>query len=193
MATIKKSAVAKAKDLKELRNLAAKAKVKFLGLKKADLIDALNKVATDDIKPVKVKKVKGLKKEAEAKPAKVKKEKAPAVKKERVLVSDKDMKAIDKYDTKKAKVITLRELGYSIHAIGEAVDLHPTNVSRYIREAGLSTSKVTVPEERKNRIKATIASKKPDAAPAKVKAVAVKDKKADAKPAVKKEKAVAKK
>ena len=62
--------------------------------------------------------------------------------------------------TKKAKVITLREKGYSIAVIAEATDLHPTNVSRYIRDAGLSTSTVKVPAERISRIKATIASKK---------------------------------
>jgi hypothetical protein len=52
--------------------------------------------------------------------------------------------------------------------------MHPTNVSRYIREAGLSTSKVTVPEERKARIKATIAAKKGEKTPAAKKAAAKK-------------------
>jgi len=110
--------------------------------------------------------VKKAKKEAEAKPAGKKEKKAaakkePAPKKERVAVNAKDSADIEKLDTKKAKVITLRERGYSIHSIAEAVDLHPTNVSRYIREAGLSTSTQTVPQERIDRIKATIAAKKP--------------------------------
>ena len=110
-------------------------------------------------KKSKVKKVKKAHKQAEnahAKPA-VKK---AADKKERKLVSAADMKEIEKYDTKKGKVITLREKEYSINAIGLAVGLHPTNVSRYIREAGLSTSVVKVPKERKDRIKATIAAHK---------------------------------
>ena len=38
--------------------------------------------------------------------------------------------------------------------------MHPTNVCRYLRDAGLSTSSVTVPEERKARIRQTIALKK---------------------------------
>jgi hypothetical protein len=162
---IKKSAVSKA-DTKELRALAATAGIKFIGKKTEDLRSELLKVAVDD----KAKPVKKAKKEGEAKPAGKKEKKAakkdPAPKKERVAVSAKDTADIEKLDTKKARVITLRERGYSIHSIAEAVDLHPTNVSRYIREAGLSTSTATVPQERKDRIKATIAAKKPAAAPA---------------------------
>ncbi len=163
---IKKSAVSKA-DTKELRALAATAGIKFIGKKTEDLRSELLKVAVDD----KAKPVKKAKKEGEAKPAGKKEKKAaakkePAPKKERVAVSAKDTADIEKLDTKKARVITLRERGYSIHSIAEAVDLHPTNVSRYIREAGLSTSTATVPQERKDRIKATIAAKKPKAAAA---------------------------
>lgn len=158
---IKKSAVSKA-DTKELRALAATAGIKFIGKKTEDLRSELLKVAVDD----NAKPVKKAKKEAEAKPAGKKEKKAaakkePAPKKERVAVNAKDRADIEKLDTKKAKVITLRERGYSIHSIAEAVDLHPTNVSRYIREAGLSTSTQTVPQERIDRIKATIAAKKP--------------------------------
>lgn len=179
---IKKSAVSKA-DTKELRALAATAGIKFIGKKTEDLRSELLKVAVDD----KVKPVKKAKKEAESKPAGKKEKKAaakkePAPKKERVAVNAKDSADIEKLDTKKAKVITLRERGYSIHSIAEAVDLHPTNVSRYIREAGLSTSTQTVPQERIDRIKATIAAKKPAPAAA-PKAAPVAKEKAPAKKA----------
>lgn len=151
---IRKSEVSKA-DTKELRSLAATAGIKFIGKKTDDLRTELMAVAVDDKKAAPVKKA--AKPGEKAKAAK----KEPAPKKERVPVSAKDLAVIEKLDTKKARVITLREKGYSIHAIAEATDLHPTNVSRYIREAGLSTSTVTVPEERKERIRATIATKNP--------------------------------
>lgn len=179
---IKKSAVASA-DTKELRALAATAGIKFIGKKIDDLRGELMNIAVDD----KAKPAKKAKKEPEAKPAKkAKKEtvKKEAVKKERVAVSAKDASDIAKLDTKKAKVITLRERNYSIHSIAEAVDLHPTNVSRYIREAGLSTSTATVPKERIDRIKATIAGKKKAAAPVKAATKAAAPKAA---PVVKKE------
>lgn len=162
---IRKSDVSKA-DTKELRALAATAGIKFIGKKTDDLRAELMAVAVDDKKAAPVKKA--AKPGEKAKAAK----KEPAPKKERVPVSAKDLAVIEKLDTKKARVITLREKGYSIHAIAEATDLHPTNVSRYIREAGLSTSTVTVPEERKERIRATIAAKNPTPKAAPVKKAA---------------------
>ena len=173
--SIKKSAVSAA-DTKELRSLAATAGVKFIGKKSEDLRKELLGIAVDDSKPAK-KVAKSAKKPAEKSAGK-----SESIRRE---VSEKDLKAIEKYDTKKAKVISLRELGYSINAIGEAVGLHPTNVSRYVRDAGLSTSTATVPAERIKRIKATIASKKP--AEKTVKAASVKA--APAKKEVKKAKA----
>ena len=149
---IRKSEVSKA-DTKELRALAATAGIKFIGKKTDDLRTELLAVAVDDKKAAPVKKA--------PKPGEKSKiaKKEPAPKKERIGVSAKDLAIAEKLDTKKARVITLREKGYSIHAIAEVTDLHPTNVSRYIREAGLSTSKIVVPEERKERIRATIAQR----------------------------------
>jgi hypothetical protein len=168
MSKIKKSAVETA-DTKELRSIATKAGIKFIGKKNDDLRKELLAIAEDDAKPA---KKAAAKKPAEKKPAgkkdAVKKDavKKEAVKKERVLVPEKRAKEVLALGSKKAQVITLREEGYPINAIAETVGMHPTNVSRYIREAGLSTSKVTVPEERKARIKATIAAKKGEKSPA---------------------------
>lgn len=159
MTKMTKSAVAAA-DGKALRAFASDRNVKYIGKKQEDLRAELMAMAEDD----KVKKEKGAAKSA-AKPA----EKAPAAKKEpapkkeRVSVSAADLAEIETMTTKKAKVITLRERKYSIHAIAEAVDLHPTNVSRYIRDAGLSTSTIVVPQERRDRIKASIALRKASA------------------------------
>lgn len=184
------SAVNSASDAKALRSLAAKAGIKFIGVSNENLKKQLVAVAEDDTKEVAAKgkaaPAKKAKKTGEPAKATAAKKAAPAKKAAAAPAPKKELSAADKgdiakLDTKKAKVITLRERGYSIHTIAEATDLHPTNVSRYIREAGLSTSKVTVPQERKDRIKATIASKKPA-----VKAVkAVAPKKAAAKPAAK--------
>ena len=161
---IKKAAVLKA-DVKELRALAATAKVKFIGKKTEDLRKELLKLAVDDTakKPAK----KAAKK---AEPAAGEK---PAARREPKLIGPDDVKAIEKFDTKKGKVITLRQRGFSIAEIAAAVTLHPTNVSRYIREAGMSTCKDKVPQERIDRIKATIASKK--GTTQKVKAAPVKE------------------
>lgn len=179
---IRKSEVSKA-DTKELRALAATAGIKFIGKKTDDLRAELMAVAVEDKKAAPLKKAPKPGKGTAAK-------KEPAPKKERVGVSAKDLAVIEKLDTKKARVITLREKGYSIHAIAEATDLHPTNVSRYIREAGLSTSTTVVPEERKERIRATIAAKNPAPKAAPVKKTAEKKTekktaKAAAKPAAK--------
>lgn len=176
--SIKKSAVASA-DTKELRSLAATAGIKFIGKKTEDLRKELSAVAVDDSKPS--KKVKKAAKPDEKAAGKAKKAAKKEVKKD---ISAADRAEANKFDTKKGKVITYRERGYSIHAIAEEVGLHPTNVSRYIREAGMSTSTTKVPQERIDRIRASIAAKKPVA-----KAVAVK---ATPKKEVKKEKAVAK-
>lgn len=191
--SIKKSAVAAA-DTKELRSLAAAAGIKFVGVKADDLRNQLNKIAVDDAKPAKKEKPaakKASKKDEpkagkKEKPAK-KEKKAAAPKREKKELTNKDLADLSKCETKKAKVITMRERGFSIAEISEATELHPTNVSRYIRVAGLSTSTATVPAERIQRIKASIAAKKAVHEPAKVKAAPVKaaDKKADKKPVVK--------
>lgn len=173
MSKIKKSAVEKA-DTKELRSLATAANIKFIGRKNDDVRKDLLAIAEDDsAKPAKkaTAKKEGEKKPAakkEAKPKAAKKEAAP--KKERVRVPEKRAAEILALGSKKQQVITLREEGYPINAIAEVVKMHPTNVSRYIRDAGLSTSTVTVPEERKARIKATIAAKKGEKTPSKPKA-----------------------
>lgn len=169
MSKIKKSAVEKA-DTKELRSMATAANIKFIGRKNDDVRKDLLAIAEDDsAKPAKKATAKKAtaKKEGEKKPA-AKKEAAP--KKERVRVPEKRAAEILALGSKKQQVITLREEGYPINAIAEVVKMHPTNVSRYIRDAGLSTSTVTVPEERKARIKATIAAKKGEKTPSKPKA-----------------------
>lgn len=155
----KKSAVENG-GTKELRSLAAQAGVKFIGKKTEDLRKELLAIAVDDDKKKTAKK-KTVTAKKEPKEAATEGTKQASNHKTRVPVSKEDLDEMsEKYDTKKAKTIALREKGYSIHAIGEAVDLHPTNVSRYIREAGLSTSTVKVPKERIERIKATKAEKK---------------------------------
>lgn len=181
---IKKAVVA------DLRTFAAKKKVKFIGKKTDELRAELLKFASDAKKaaPTNAAKATGKvgKKGATAPAAKggkvnatkkaespvkaekkveVKKEKAPAAPKERKVVArvmpdDAVLKELEKFDTKKGKVIHLRERGYSVNTIGIVVGMHPTNVSRYIRDAGLSTCSATVPQERKDRIKASIAAKK---------------------------------
>lgn len=170
--SIKKSEVTAAVT-RELRSLAARVGVKFIGKKTEDLRDELLAIAVDDVKPAKRAKkdpeaAAGTKAVKAPKEPKAKKEPAPkkerAPRKERVAVNAEDRAVIAVYDTKKAKVITLRELNYSIHAIAEEVGLHPTNVSRYIREAGMSTSTATVPEARREQIRATIAARKAAAA-----------------------------
>jgi len=162
---MKKSEIDSA-SIKELRSMAAKNKIKFIGVTEVDLRKTLLAIADDEkSKPAKKesKPAKSAKKAAEPKMTVVKdakKNDAAPSKKESKPLSDADKKIIDGLGTKKAKVITLREKGYSIAVIAEATDLHPTNVSRYIRDAGLSTSTAKVPAERISRIKATIASKK---------------------------------
>ena len=177
-------------DVKALRAFAATKKVKFIGKTTVDLRAELialipekkeKKAAAPAKKEAKkvaakktVKKGSGEKTKAAneklkaaAKPAKkvkaAKKDAAPKAENERkvrVLPTDDILTELEKFDTKKAKVLHLREKGFSLNAIGIVVGMHPTNVSRYIRDAGLSTSDVTVPKERRDRIKATIAAKK---------------------------------
>lgn len=165
MAKVIKSQV-EAADTKSLRSLAAANGIKFIGKKTEDLRAELLAIAVEE--PAK-KERKSAKKAAEAAADGAISFSAPAEPKKRAVraaISEEDIALIATLDTKKARVITLRERGYSIHQIGEAVGLHPTNVSRYVRDAGLSTSSAVVPQERRDRIKASIAAKKVAADPA---------------------------
>ena len=175
MSKVIKSQVVAA-DTKSLRSLAAANGIKFIGKKTEDLRNELLAIAVEE--PAK-KERKSAKKAAEAAADGAISFSAPAEPKKRAVhapISEEDIALIATLPSKKARVITLRERGYSIHQIAEATVLHPTNVSRYVRDAGLSTSTAVVPQERRDRIKASIAAKKADPA-AGPKAEAIPDRK----------------
>ena len=165
--------VVEAADAKSLRSLAALNGIKFIGKETDDVRAELLAIAVEE--PAK-KECKSAKKAAEAAADGAISFSAPVepkVRSVRAPISAEDIALIATLPSKKARVITLRERGYSIHQIGEAVGLHPTNVSRYVRDAGLSTSTAVVPQERRDRIKASIAAKKVDAAAAGPKAESI--------------------
>jgi len=185
MSKITKSQIEKA-ETKELRQLASENNVAFIGKKTEDLRAELLKIAEGGSAAAPVAKKEAVKEEkkeaaeaaAEKKaPAPKKEKKAPAPKKEkpapapraeRVPVGQADALAVEGLPTKKAKVQFLRALKdstgnkekYSLNAIAELVGLHPTNVARYCRDAGITHGGVTVPQERKDRIREAIAAKK---------------------------------
>jgi len=139
-------------DVKALRAKAVELGIKYVGVKTETLAKLVAQA-----KPV--KKAKAKKDVAVAAPAKPAKKAESKKTRVFVPVSDKDANAVATLKTKKERCISLRRAGYSLHAIARALEMHPTNVARYLRDAKM-TKGLTIPAERIKRIKKTIDSKK---------------------------------